>query len=106
MKKTVLAFLAIGAVLLAGCGKEEIDPENISLAEYEKLEIGMSMAEVGDIVGDVGEKISTSKEGRVTTYVYKIQGEQGGSAELTYEVDLDNYKGASILVSMKQDGLK
>lgn len=106
MKKTVLAFLAIGAVLLAGCGKEEINPNNISLAEYEKLQIGMTKGEVRDIVGGTGERISTSKDGKVTTYVYRVEGEQGGSAELTFYVDMDDYDGLVRLKAMKQDGLK
>jgi len=90
VKNIFIKFIGIFACcfLLIGCGKE-IDPKNISKEEFDKLSIGMSQLEVNKIVGGIGEKISESKDGTVTTYVYKIDGEQSGSAELTFQIDAD-----------------
>lgn len=88
-KKITLFLLIICSMILVGCQKKEIDPKNISKEEYDKIKIGMDQFEVNKIVEGMGEKISESKNGTVTTYVYKIDGEQSGSAELTFQIDAD-----------------
>ena len=86
MKKIFLLLMII-CCFLVGCGKE-IDPKNISKEEFEKLSIGLTDSKVKEIVGSWGEKIRKSKEGTIITYVYKIEGEKDGSAELTFQQDV------------------
>lgn len=106
MKKVCNIFLVliicIGA--FTGCGGKEIDPKNISKEEFEKLSIGMAQSKVKEIVGSLGEQISESKEDNVITYIYKLEGEKSGSAELTFQQDVSGGAGSSSSYKVKLTG--
>ena len=58
LKRTVLCALLLAGLLilsLPGCGKPPITQES-----YDKIETGMTMAEVEDILGKGEEQVSTS----------------------------------------------
>lgn len=107
MKKVCNIFLVliicIGA--FTGCGGKKIDPNNISKEEFDKLSIGMTTSKVKEIVGSLGEKIGKSKEGNIVTTVYKIEGEKGGSAELTFQQDVSGGAMSSSSLKVKLTGM-
>lgn len=79
----------------------KIDPNGINLSEYEKIESGMTLTEVEDIIGKRNhikyEQISRAEDSSSTVYTYKYYGEKNGYAIITYELDVWNNKGMLVI---------
>lgn len=91
MKKSILLVVLAVFLLcvgLCGCGAKEPDPTGISLEEFNKINTGMSLTKVNDIIGGDGELISEKDNSTDDYYehitVYKYYGETTGYAELEF----------------------
>ena len=106
MKKVLALIIALSvATIFCACGGKhsvEINPKGISLSEFKKLEIGMSLTEAESIFGgsieegtviEISEKDNSTDDYYEKVYVYKVVGETTGYAELefTYHKSHDNF---------------
>lgn len=88
MKKVLALIIVLSmAIVCCACGTQR-DPSGISLEEFEKINTGMGLNEVTDIIGGDGTIISES-ENDTDEYIeyitiYKFNGETNGSAEFTF----------------------
>lgn len=98
MKKAILSVVLIFlfAIIGTACDSSSdvvADPSGISKAEFEQLMTGMSESKVKSIIGGLGELVSEKEndtdEYFETVYLYKVNGETTGYAELeiTYHKD-------------------
>lgn len=62
--------------------EEPKDESGVTLANFEKIENGMSYEEVVDILGGEGELLSQAGEGEFKTEMYKWDGEGGFGANM------------------------
>lgn len=74
----VLLTLCLTGGAVTGCGSSG----NISKAEFEKIDEGMTYEEVVDIIGSKGELISSS--GGAKMYSWKGNGTLGANANVTF----------------------
>ena len=77
------------------------DSNGINMEEYEKIQTGMTMTEVEDIVGTRNnikcEQINRFEDISSTVYIYKYYGEKKGYATITYELDIWSNKGMQVI---------
>ncbi len=66
--------------------------DDISMAKYEKIENGMSLSEVEDIIGSKGEETSSSSIGKSTYKGYRWKGEKFSFISVRFKDDKVNSK--------------
>ena len=97
---SVIIFIAFIIIFLI-IESNKMDPNGINLSEYEKIENGMTLTEVEDIIGKrnhiKSEQIKRVEDSSSTVYTYKYYGEKNGYAIITYELDVWNNKGMLVI---------
>lgn len=104
-KKTIilicLIIFIVFILFLVISSNLKIDPNGMNIEEYEKIETGMTMTEVEDIVGSRNnikcEQLSRIEDISSTIYTYKYFGEKKGYATITYELDIWSNKGMQVI---------
>lgn len=107
----IIVFIAI-LIMLIFVLKKPIKKSGISKEEYKKIENGMTMTEVAEIINSenredvLQEEISKIEDKSTggTVYKYKYIGEKGGYAVITYEITtIDLWTDGRVKVILKEE---
>jgi len=100
LKKVVLLILTMAVIfslVMCGCsGSRGVGDAGISLAEFNKIQVGMAWSDAEAIIGDgcQGDKMSENenKDNDIitTVMVYRYKGETKGYAEIEYTATREN----------------
>lgn len=105
MKKKFIFFsvavLIVIIVVFLIISSNKIEPNGINISEYDKIQNGMTLTEVEDIIGERNhikyEQINRIEDSSSTVYTYKYYGEKNGYALITYELDVWNNRGMQVI---------
>ncbi len=99
----IIVFIIFALVIFLIINKKEgMGTAGISKEEFNEINLGMTQFEVNSIIDKLNEwdddeiydkccqEISSVEKDEIYTYVYKYQGENGGYAIITYEIDYSN----------------
>ncbi|MFZ2975024.1 MAG: hypothetical protein WA055_00140 [Candidatus Moraniibacteriota bacterium] len=98
MKKTKVVLLAVGILLLAGCGNKPADKAGEMKAENKSSVTTETKAEKGGVISSIKDAMGLGKEMKCA---YKFKGEAGDITSTAY-VNGKKYKAESTVMGKKQ----